>query len=143
MPTTYDLTTDIGKIRLHINDRDVSNATFTDEEIQAFLDSEGTVVGAALAALRVKAVVSSTEVDVTAGDLEVRNSQRSSLLINASKNLEGVASSFVPVSMYAGGISKSDKETRELDDDRSKSFFTRETIRSGHQSSAEEWYREK
>jgi len=37
MSTTYDLSTDIGKIRLLITDTDISNATFTDEEISVFL----------------------------------------------------------------------------------------------------------
>lgn len=41
MTATYILTTDIGKVRLKIDDRDVtpaSDAHFTDEEIQVFLD---------------------------------------------------------------------------------------------------------
>lgn len=38
MTFTYDTTTDIGKVRLIISDRDVANIIFQDEEIQAFLD---------------------------------------------------------------------------------------------------------
>lgn len=41
MTATYDLTTSIGKVRLKIDDRDVTPATdahFTDEELQVFLD---------------------------------------------------------------------------------------------------------
>lgn len=41
MTATYDLTTNIGKVRLKIADTDVmpaSDAHFTDEEIQVFLD---------------------------------------------------------------------------------------------------------
>ncbi len=40
MTTTYDLTTDIGRVRLNIPDTDIANAEFTDEELQAFLDQE-------------------------------------------------------------------------------------------------------
>lgn len=50
MAATYDLTTDIGKVRLLINDTDVSNAHFTDEEITAFLDINSSInIAAALA----------------------------------------------------------------------------------------------
>lgn len=54
MTATYDLTTDIGKLRLKINDKDVtpaSDAHFTDEELQVFLDEadDDILVAAALA----------------------------------------------------------------------------------------------
>ena len=51
---TYDLATEIGKSRLLISDNDiipVTDAHFTDEEIQIFLDLEGSVNLAAAAAL--------------------------------------------------------------------------------------------
>lgn len=38
MSATYDLSTDIGKVRLLITDTDTSNTIFSDEEIQVFLD---------------------------------------------------------------------------------------------------------
>lgn len=38
---TYDLGTDIGKIRLRILDKDANRAVFTDDELQVFLDAEG------------------------------------------------------------------------------------------------------
>lgn len=40
MPTTYDLSTDIGKLRMFIPDRDVDDAIWSDEELQVFLDTE-------------------------------------------------------------------------------------------------------
>ena len=55
MPPTYDLATDVGKVRLLISDTDVTaggvNAIFEDDEIETFLDLEGGRVrlGAALA----------------------------------------------------------------------------------------------
>lgn len=54
MAATYDVSTDIGKIRLFIGDTDVdpeSDAIFTDEELQVFLDLEGSVRSAAAAAI--------------------------------------------------------------------------------------------
>ncbi len=50
MAHTYDLTTDIGKVRLLIGDRDITpitDAQFSDEEIQAFLDLGGSILMAA------------------------------------------------------------------------------------------------
>lgn len=54
MTATYDLTTLIGQVRLKINDRDVIPATdahFTDEELQVFLDEadDDVYIAAALA----------------------------------------------------------------------------------------------
>ena len=44
MAHTYDLTTNIGKVRLYIGDTDITpttDAQFSDEEIQVFLDQAG------------------------------------------------------------------------------------------------------
>lgn len=43
MAFTYDLTTDVGKVRALIPDRNVANYFFEDEEITAFLAMEGAV----------------------------------------------------------------------------------------------------
>ncbi len=51
MTTTYDTSTNIGKVRLLIHDTDITSAHFTDEEIQVFLDLGGTVYLAAALAL--------------------------------------------------------------------------------------------
>ncbi len=40
MTVTYDLTTNIGKVRLTIGDKDTADAVFSDEELQVFLDAE-------------------------------------------------------------------------------------------------------
>jgi len=44
MSFTYDLTTDIGKVRLLIQDTAIKTAQFTDAEITAFLTMSGDVV---------------------------------------------------------------------------------------------------
>ena len=51
MTVTYDLTTDTGKIRLIIGDKDILSPVFTDEELQMFLTAEGSINLAAAAAL--------------------------------------------------------------------------------------------
>ena len=51
MARTYDLNTDVGKVRRDIADTDISDVRFNDEEIQSFLDEAGTVKAAAGLAL--------------------------------------------------------------------------------------------
>lgn len=51
MSYTYVTTTDIGLVRLRINDRVEATAVFTDEELQAFLTAENGVLRASAAAL--------------------------------------------------------------------------------------------
>ena len=53
MATTYDLSNDIGKVRLGIGDTGAGSAwVFTDEEITYFLTAGSTVVGAQIEALK-------------------------------------------------------------------------------------------
>lgn len=51
MSFTYVTTTDIGLVRLRINDRVSATAVFSDEELQAFLTAENGVLRASAAAL--------------------------------------------------------------------------------------------
>ena len=63
MTATYDITTDVGKVRMLISDKDVTPATdahFTDEELQAFLTMAGSVNLAAAMALEAWAATESS-----------------------------------------------------------------------------------
>ena len=52
MAATYDLTTNVGKVRLTIRDTDTDNAVFTDAELTYFLtDNDSSIYLAAAAAL--------------------------------------------------------------------------------------------
>ena len=51
MTATYVLSTNIGKVRLTIGDTDTSDATFSDEEINVFLDTYSNDIGLASAGL--------------------------------------------------------------------------------------------
>ena len=53
MTFSYTLSTDIGKVRLEIQDTASATALLTDEEIQVFLTDEGTVLGASARACEV------------------------------------------------------------------------------------------
>lgn len=53
MVATYDLSTDVGKVRLLISDTDIGSAVFDDDELEAFLAMRGDNVKlAAASALR-------------------------------------------------------------------------------------------
>ena len=41
MTVTYDITTDVGKVRLLIGDKTIADPVFTDEEIAVFLANNG------------------------------------------------------------------------------------------------------
>ena len=63
MTTTYDITGDVGKVRLIIGDTDIADAHFTDEEIQYFITSEGSVNLGAAGALESWAAAYATNPD--------------------------------------------------------------------------------
>jgi hypothetical protein len=88
MTFTYDLETDIGKVRLAIPDRNASDATFSDEELQSFLDIEGDWMRAAANALEVMA----GDIAISVGDarvqnIETRGSNTSSALLKRAAQL--------------------------------------------------------
>lgn len=49
MAVTYNLATNIGKVRLLISDKNILNPVFQDEEIQVFLDNNSDVLNLAAA----------------------------------------------------------------------------------------------
>ena len=66
MTFTYDVTTDIGKVRLLIKDTDITpttDAQFSDEEIQVFLDMGGSVLMGAAKALEAWAATDMDKLD--------------------------------------------------------------------------------
>ncbi len=63
MTATYNLSTDIGKIRLLIGDKDITNTVFTDEELQIFLDLQASLNAAAAEALEAWAATYAANAD--------------------------------------------------------------------------------
>jgi len=59
MTATYDVTGNIGKVRLLIGDTDITDAVFSDAEISFFLTEEGSRIYGA-AALALEAIAAST-----------------------------------------------------------------------------------
>lgn len=69
MSFTYELDTDIGKVRLTIPDRNSEDATFSDEEIQSFLTTEGDWIRASALALETMA----SDIAIQIGDARIQN----------------------------------------------------------------------
>ena len=63
MTYSYNISDDVGRIRLIIQDKDITNAFFTDEEITYFLTTEGSINLAAAAALEAWAAAYATNAD--------------------------------------------------------------------------------
>ena len=63
MTTTYDISNDIGRVRLQTADKDIADAVFTDEEITVFLDAEGSVNLASAALLEAWAAMYGANAD--------------------------------------------------------------------------------
>jgi predicted metal-dependent hydrolase len=83
MSYTYDVTTDIGLVRLRINDRVQATAVFSDEELQAFLTAENGVLRASAAALETEAA--------TAG-LNSKSISVMQLKVDTTKKIDGLLS---------------------------------------------------
>ena len=89
MAHTYDTTTDIGKVRLLIGDTDIvpiTDAQFSDEEIQVFIDLGGSVLMGASKALEAWAgATSGTLASETIGDYSYKNTGPANKMALADK----------------------------------------------------------
>ena len=112
MTFTYLLSTEIGQVRLKIQDT-AEPALFTDEELQAFLTNEGTVTGAAAAAAEALWFRFSQLVDFQTDDQRFDNSKRvaswQALAIKLRQQAGGVSSvSMTKVDGYSDDIDASE-----------------------------------
>lgn len=88
MSTTYDLTTDVGKVRLKIGDTDTAAAQFSDEELQVFIDEAGTVnASAGLALLAWANAVAQDDQEVVVGSWKGKRGDVSKLMAEQAQKL--------------------------------------------------------
>jgi hypothetical protein len=136
MTFTYDPTdlaaNPLMQLRLLIGDRDEARPLMQDEELEYWLDSEGGVREAAIAALEAAAATFSQKADRTIGPLRISYSQISAALCSRAQGLriDRLALTVVP---YAGGLSHTEKFTERTDTDRVDPFFTRDRFESSRQ----------
>ena len=134
MTTTYDTANDIGKTRLYANDTNVSNAAFTDEELQVFIDQSpsNNLRLAAAWALRTLSFDTArqgrwAEAKVSVDAAAETARKLAAWLEKQAMAVDGIsmesAASYL-VSPWAGGISEANKDTYDDDTDRIKPAFT-------------------
>lgn len=104
-------------VRFLIGDTDNTSQLVTDEEIAYMLTQEGSTSSAAARVCRSLAAKYARFMDQSVGDLNISYSQRFKQFSEMAAKLESDASSRVGIP-YAGGISQSDKDSRESDTDR-------------------------
>lgn len=128
MTWTYDNTdpagTDKDHVRLLSGDTtETAKHTLQNEEITAFLATEGTVKAAAIKAARSLAARYAREPDVKIGKTSVSNSQISRMYRETADEIEFELEQGADI--FVGGISEDDKESRQADTDAIPSRFQR------------------
>jgi len=114
----------IHQIRLLIGDIDTSDELFSDAQITSLESLYGGVYATAAAACNALAAKFAREVDATVDDVRASNSQKYEHYVALAKTLSMQAARNIGATPYAGGISRSDKQTYETDSDRVEPAFT-------------------
>ena len=89
MAFTYDLTTDVGKVRLLIPDNVEADAELQDDELEYFLDQTGDhVKGAAVLACKTLARKYARQFSFRADGLQIDRSKRAEVFAKRAEELE-------------------------------------------------------
>lgn len=120
--TNNPLTVELDQIRLLIGDVDGDDPQLTDQELNYYLSTEGSVYRAASAACRGLMALFARKADKSVGDLRLSYSQRQAHYAALATALErrAATTSAVP---YLGGSSRSDVDNEKSDTDRTVPSF--------------------
>ena len=111
MTVSYDITTNVGKIRLMIGDKDIANYIFTDEELTHFYSSAGSLNLAAAEALEAWAAQYGANADTERiGDYSYAQNIVTKMLAMAKQYREKEATT---PAMDWGGFNFTDEEETE------------------------------
>lgn len=110
-------------VRLLVGDTDETKRQLHDEEIAFFLGANSSVYVAASEAAKAIAALYGRDVDKQVGDLKISASQRQSHYLTLAKQLRTRAG--LSVAPYAGGITRSGKDSVASDTDRVRPAFAR------------------
>ncbi|MGA9772358.1 MAG: hypothetical protein WBV94_25215 [Blastocatellia bacterium] len=125
MAWTYtDLSTDKDKVRLKIGDTDESDKQLFDDEISFQLSESGSVQAAATACALLLAGRYARQMNKAVGPFREDAADRYDHYTDLAARLESQMATN-GVTAFAGGISVSDKQTREEDSDRARPAFSR------------------
>lgn len=109
MALTYDLTTNIGKVRRDIGDTDLANAKWTDAELQSFIDEGGSAkAGAGLALMAWAAELGRGDEVVDAGSW--KGDRR-----DVCAKMLSIAKQYLTLAGYSGGGRKPSFRTARVD----------------------------
>jgi hypothetical protein len=119
-------TVDVDTVRLETDDKDTDNPLLTDEEIQYYIDSNSHILlAAASAAEGIASKYSDSPSSKSVGDLKLTYDQgRAVTYGEMAANLRARAYRKAGANIYAGGVSKSDKDAAKADTDRVQPVFT-------------------
>lgn len=133
MSFTYDISNNIGKVRFLIGDTLSTDALIeNDTEIQFCLDQVGDIYRAGALAARAGAAKLLRELSVDQGRYgwKLDREAQADRLLKLADQLEAKALTVGGVTPFAGGISISDKQSREQNTDRVQPGITVNTSRA-------------
>lgn len=126
----------LDELRFWIGDTDSTDAQLSDQEIKYLLRSNGdSVTAAALEGCRRLISKYSRYVDQKTGDIDIKYSQRISQL---KISMDNIRAGMNPTP-YTGGISKSDIETVQEDDDRQGPVFALGMMDNPRSNTDDDW----
>lgn len=130
MPWTYDITTDRGRVRFLVQDTNTNVQLLSDAEIDFALSQSANIFRAAAIAARAIALNFARKLTLNPapGGVSLDPQEQAEKYMALAEELEEQAGTVTGggAAVFAGGISVTDKETREDDTDRTQPFFTRD-----------------
>lgn len=129
----------LDQLRLWIGDTDPADPLLSDSEVQFFLSQFGTPLAGAISACRSLIAKFARYCDERVDKVDVKYSQISANLKALLPTLESQMTMNLAEPMWAGGISISDKDSRENDSDRVIPAFTRDMMFNEGGSNGEAW----
>lgn len=120
-----ELSSDLNRVRRLIGDVSSTSAEFSDEEVEFFIDEGNNIYGAVALAAHSLAAKYADKVTKSVGELSISLSDKYEHFKSLAIKFEGLADLKGSPQIYAGGISKSDKDNREADSDRTEPDFYR------------------
>lgn len=121
-----DLSTDLNKVRLIIQDTSSTDFKFSDEEITFFISEEANIYGAAASAKESLASKTAEKVSKTVGKLKIELQQQFEHHIEQAKNFRTQSQTKGSSQIFAGGLSVTGKDAQRADTDRVDPKFTRD-----------------
>jgi len=130
---------DRDEVRFLVGDTDADDTQVQDEEIAYAISVEGSTLRAAVRVARAIAAHFARNVEKQVGDLKIKAGDRYKNYLEIVKALEQEAAGSIPgAAPFAGGISKTTKQTQDDDSDRVDPYFSRDMMDNPNVSNTED-----